>query len=140
MTLYAETSAVLRWLFNEEASKEILGCLKKAQKVVCSRLTPIETRRVISRAAAESRITATEAADLLAVFGQAVARWAIIELSPEIARRAEGIFPIEPVRTLDALHLSSAVFLREALPDLRLLSTDGRVRQNARQLGFEVLP
>ena len=140
MTLYAETSAVLRWLFNEEASKEILGYLRKAQKVVCSRLTPIETRRVISRAAAESRITATEAADLLAVFGQAVARWAIIELSPEIARRAESTFPLEPVRTLDALHLSSAVFLREALPDLHLLSTDDRVRQNARQLGFEVFP
>lgn len=140
MIVYAETSAVLRWLFNEDAGEQILDDLRKAKKVVCSRLTLIETRRAIRRAVAESRISETDAADLLAVFGQAVACWAVLELSAEVAQRAESPFPAEPVRTLDAIHLASALFLRESLPDLLMLSTDERVRRNARQLGFDVLP
>lgn len=49
----------------------------------------------------------------------------------EVARRAEGVFPVEPVRTLDAIHLASALFLRESFPELLILSTDERVRRNA---------
>lgn len=54
--------------------------------------------------------------------------------------RAEGEFPIEPIRTLGALHLASALVLRDALPDLVVLSTDERLRANALELGFAVLP
>jgi hypothetical protein len=58
-------------------------------------------------------------------------------MSDDVARRSEEAFPIEPVRTLDAIHLASALFLRQALPDLAIVSADERVRMNARALGFE---
>ena len=51
MTLYAETSAVLRWLFNESGGTAIRTLFASAQQVVSSRLTLIETRRVVRRAA-----------------------------------------------------------------------------------------
>jgi hypothetical protein len=57
-----------------------------------------------------------------------------------VAERAGGRFPLEPVRTLDAIHLASMAVLRESLPDLVVLSTDARVRENSAQLGFEVRP
>jgi hypothetical protein len=41
------------------------------------------------------------------------------------------------VRTLAAIHLGSALFLREALPDLALVTADERVRANAHALGFD---
>ena len=46
MTLYAETSAELRWLFGEPRGEEIERLLRSASKAVCSRLTLIEVRRV----------------------------------------------------------------------------------------------
>jgi len=49
-------------------------------------------------------------------------------------------FPVEPIRTLDAIHLASAILARAAVPDLALLSLDERVRANGRALGFTVLP
>jgi hypothetical protein len=55
-----------------------------------------------------------------------------------VSQRAEDPFPSEPVRTLDAIHLASALFLRQAFPDLTVLSADDRVRANAAQLGFDV--
>ena len=82
-------------------------------------------------------MTAAHAADLRAIFAQAASTWAILEISDEVARRAEEGFPLEPVRTLDAIHLASALFLRQALPDLAIVSADDRLLANARALGFD---
>ncbi len=138
MTVYAETSAVLRWLFAEERGEELRDVLAAAEKVAASRLTLIETRRVVRRAEREGRITAAQAADILAVFAQASSTWAILEITEEVARRAEDGFPDEPVRTLDAIHLASALFLRQSFPDLVVVSVDERLRANAALLGFDV--
>jgi predicted nucleic acid-binding protein len=138
VTLYAETSAVLRWLFGEEGGEAVRARLAAAAKVTSSRLTLIETRRVVRRAEYEDRITAAQSADLLAVFAQAASTWAVLEVSEEVARRAEEGFPNEPVRTLDAIHLASALFLRQSFPDLEIVSADERVVANAALLGFAV--
>ena len=140
MTLYAESSAVLRWLLNELGGDEVHRLLRDAAKVVCSRLTLVETRRVVLRAVGANLLDEVGATAVLETLARACAGWALLEISPEVADRAEAPFPAEPVRTLDALHLASALLLRQALPDLRLLSSDERVRTNGRRLGFEVLP
>lgn len=139
MTIYVESSALLRWLFAEEGGEQIRKTLASAAKVVTSRLTLIETRRVIRRAEQEGRLTAANAIDLLSILAQAAATWAVCEIVHEIAQRAEERFPAEPVRTLDAIHLASALFLRQALPELVLLSRDERVLSNARALGFAAI-
>lgn len=136
MTLFVETSAVLRWLFAEVDGETMRSTLAAAEKVTCSRLALIETRRVLRRAEREERITAAQTADLLAAFAQAASTWAVLEISEEVARRAEEGFPGEPVRTLDAIHLASALYLRQSFPDLVILSADERVRRNAALLGF----
>ena len=139
MTL-AETSAVLRWLLNEHGGADIHGLLRHATKVVCCRLTLVETRPVIRRAVAEKLLDEVASTAILEAFARARASWAVLEMTREVAERAEGAFPIEPVRTLDALHLAAALLLRQALSDLRLLSTDDRGCANGRELGFEVVP
>lgn len=136
MTPYAETSALLRWLFAEEGGEEIRATLAAAEKVTASRLALIETRRVIRRAERAGRISAAQAADLRALLAGAAATWAILEISEEVASRAEQDFPSEPLRTLDAIHLASALFLRQAIPDLVVLTADERVRANAALLGL----
>jgi hypothetical protein len=140
MILYAESSAVLRWLFNDVMADQILDDLVNATKVVCSRLTLVECRRAARRALSESRIVEAQLSEVLSVFAQSAARWAVLELTSDVAERAGGRFPVEPVRTLDAIHLASMGVLRESLPELVVLSTDSRVRENSAQLGFEVRP
>jgi predicted nucleic acid-binding protein len=138
--VYAETSAVVHWLFAEERGEAIRATLAGAHKVASSRLTTIETRRVVRRAEREGRITAAQAADVLAVLAQAASTWALLEISEPVARRAEEGFPTEPVRTLNAIHLASALVLRQAFPDLAVMTTDERVRANAALLGFATEP
>ena len=140
MTLYAETSAVLRWLFNEPQGDVILDQLRNAAKVATSRLTLVEARRAIRRASREAGLASAQRAKVLSALALAASRWALLDLSRAVVERAESEFPVEPIRTLDALHLASALVLREALPDLVVLSTDDRLRGNALELGFAVLP
>ena len=53
---------------------------------------------------------------------------------------ARGPFPGELIRALDAIHLATALVIRDIHPDLSVLSLDRRVRENAAALGFGVVP
>jgi len=66
-----------------------------------------------------------------------LARVAILELSPTVLTRALEPFPV-PVRTLDALHLASADFLRNQSQVVEFLSYDDRLLDAARCIGFAV--
>ena len=58
---------------------------------------------------------------------------ALLELAPPVLARALDPFPI-PVRTLDALHLSSIEFLRQRQQQVELASYDERLIAGARAL------
>lgn len=140
MNLYAESSAVVAWLLGEPGSEAVRRTLAEAAVVVGSDLTLIECDRVLIRAASLGRLPEADAASRHATLSAAAAHWVILGLTPEVGDRARQPFPVEPIRTLDALHLASALAARRAVPDLALLSLDRRVRACGRQLGFDLLP
>lgn len=61
-------------------------------------------------------------------------------MDDDVVQRARRPFPLESVRTLDAPHLASALVARSAAPDLRVLTLDQRVRENAERLGSGTVP
>jgi predicted nucleic acid-binding protein len=85
--------------------------------------------------------TRLHARDLARSHGDAaralLARLAMLELSPVILARAREPFPV-PVRTLDALHLASADFLREQKQEIQIASYDDRMTSTARKMGFSI--
>jgi hypothetical protein len=60
-----------------------------------------------------------------------------MEISEDVRMRASRFFPAEPIRTLDALHLATALLFMQAFPSLELLSYDQRILKNAAILGIE---
>ena len=64
-------------------------------------------------------------------------RLAVLELLPNVLARALEPFPM-PVRTLDALHLASMVFLGARGQALELASFDDRLLVAARSLGIPI--
>ena len=140
MSLYAESSAVLAWLLNESTASEVRRLLGGAEIIVTSDLTLIECHRVLIRAVALGELNEAEAADRRAHLANAAARWHILHIGSEIVDRAKQPFPEEPIRTLDALHLASALTARAAVAGLKILSLDDRLRQSAKRLGLPLLP
>ncbi len=140
MNLYAESSAVLAWLLGDEDGHRVRHELSGAETVFASDLTLVECDRVLVRAVHGGRLSEAEAGERAARLGQAAAHWALLRLDSEILERARRPFPAEPLRTLDALHLASALVARRAVPGLALLSLDQRVRRCGRQLGLALQP
>ncbi len=140
MNLYAESSAVASWLLDEPAAAAVRQCLSDAELIIASDLTLIECDRVLLRACAVGELSEAEAADRQAHLASAAARWHMLRIAPEIVDRAQRPFPGEPIRTLDAIHVASMLIARAAVPGLRMLSLDERVRRTATLLGLTVIP
>jgi predicted nucleic acid-binding protein len=142
LTLYAESSAVLAWLLGQPSGEAVASALAGASAVVTSDLTLIECDRVLRRlavgGAGSAQALAVEA--LRARLALVVETWAVEPIAPRVVARARQGFPDDAIRTLDAIHLATAVCLGEVLVDLEVASLDDCVRLNALALGFRVLP
>ena len=140
MTVYAESSAVLAWLLDQKHGDRVAATLAESELIIASDLTLVECDRVLSRAVILDELRESDAVQRQARLNAVSSRWTLFGLDEEIMERARRPFPAEPLRTLDAIHLASALVARKAVPDVAMLSLDTCVREAARRLGFDVLP
>ncbi len=68
-----------------------------------------------------------------------LARVSLVELDQAVLSRALQPFPV-PTRTLDALHLASASYLRERGADVRVATYDERLAEAAEGIGLRLYP
>lgn len=122
--IYIDAAVLLAHLFAEDRHPptELWN-----QTLVASRLLQYEVwTRIHRRRLAESHGDAGETL---------LSRIALLELSPRILTRALRSFPV-PVRTLDALHLASADYLRGRGQSVELATYDRRMADAARAMGI----
>lgn len=126
--IYVDTSVALAQLLSEDRRPpEDLW----QQDLVSSRL--LEYELWVRLNARDLARTHGDAARLL------LARLAFVEMLRGVLARARDPFPTR-VRTLDALHLASAGFLREQGIEISLATYDSRQRTAAEALGFPLHP
>ena len=131
---YVESSALLAALLEHEPT--VLAALRGAGRLVTSALTVAEASRGIVRARVSGRLTAdqeTAATRGLRTFQR---RCAIVGVTDVVLTRTGRRFPVEPVRTLDAVHLATIEMLAESPPLMTVVTRDDRVRNNARAMGY----
>ena len=134
--MYVETSAVLAWLLGESRSPAVL-VINEAKSVLTSALTEVEVRRSLARARTAGTISEAAAVHLEGVFESACRAWVLMEADPDVRARAAALFPVEPIRTPDAIHLATALEFLKAVEDIRVLSLDKRVLDNIGPLGLQ---
>lgn len=130
MTLYADTSALLKRYVDEPDSERAIELLTSDPELVTGRHTVVEVRRNLSRL-----LTATDATSARAAFAEDLRSLAIIELDAATCELAATVAEQTGIRTLDALHLGAA---RRLGTTLTFLTFDARQAQAARGLGFSV--
>ena len=124
--IYLDTSVVLAHLLAEDRRPPD-GLW--ASELVSSRLLEYELwNRVHARDLARSHGDVTR---LL------LARISLLDLDRTVLARALQPFP-EPMRTLDALHLASAAYLRERGVDLAVATYDQRMTRAVAAMGIEL--
>jgi predicted nucleic acid-binding protein len=105
---------------------------------VTSALTLAETARAILRARAAGRLTAEQEHASVLALRRFERRSYIVAVTDAVLARVRRSFPVEPVRTLDAVHLATAELLAEPPPLVTIVTRDDRIRRNAVALGYHV--
>ncbi len=136
--LYVDTSVLVKRCVAEPGS-DVASRATSAYTVVTSALAPLE---------ALSAITAKHRGGSLrtAAFRAAVRRleeersaWTLVEIVPAVLTKAERLIRTVPARTLDAIHIASALFFQEAGGvDMPFLTADSKQRQSAEAAGLVV--
>lgn len=134
MIVYLDTSIVLRVLLKEPNRSAMWGTWDRA---FSSALWRVEALRTVDRLRLLHEISDTEVADLVRDVQTIDGTLAIYPLDERIMRRASETFPTI-VGTLDAIHLASAIFIREFQNIDLLLTHDSQLGTAARSLGFRV--
>ncbi|MDH3404427.1 MAG: type II toxin-antitoxin system VapC family toxin [Acidobacteriota bacterium] len=129
--LYLDSSAILRPVLERGLSPEIGTRIEKAEVLVTSRLSLVETARAFHRVRLLGRHPEALIAD-----GERAVRglWRhceIWELDKEVCELAEAVSPTAPLRGLDALHLATFILARREIAGLRLLTADDRLHAAA---------
>lgn len=137
--VYVETSAVLACMLGEPDAKKVSRLLNKADVVLSSTLTILEAKRALFRLENQDAITASERSKTLGVLENNLLGWNLLEITFEIQQRAGEKFPVEPVRSLDAIHLVSMLEFLKIYPNLKVLTFDSRIRENLEPLGLELV-
>lgn len=135
--VYIESSALLRVLLERDAGLQ--KRLRSFDSFFTSTLTLIEVPRALARARNEARISVRAYARARSRFAAFARGCTVSELTDVVRERAALEFPVEPVRTLDAIHLATIVTWADTLGPLIVASCDQRVSQNALALGYEVV-
>jgi predicted nucleic acid-binding protein len=131
MTLYVDSSALLKRYVDEPDSDRAVELLSADPLLVTGRHTIVEVRRNLGRLLAPTDATAARAA-----FGADLASFAIVELDAATCELAATIAEQTGVRTLDGLHLGAASRLGTGVG---FLTFDVRQATAARALGFSVV-
>lgn len=140
MIVYVESSAALAGWLRQAGGAETSHLLRSAELCVTSDLTLMECDRAFHRAAALKQFSPVLLHAARAAAADLWNKSHVLEFEGSLVERARQRFPLEPIRTLDALHLAFYEKARRAFPALVMLSLDERVRSVARALGGEVLP
>lgn len=133
---YVETSALLAAILEGDA--EATASLRADGPRVTSALTFAEGHRALRRGIATKQFDADTERHAILVLDTFRQRCDVIGISDDILKRSALPFPVEPIRTLDAIHLASSSSLGELPQFITIVTRDERIAANARAMGFAV--
>lgn len=134
MNVYVDSSVLLRVVLGEPNRLRIWP---KITNAVSSQLIRLECLRTIDRArirfGLEDRVLSNHRADVL----EAIDAFSLVALDSIVVDRASEPFPTA-LGSLDAIHLASALLVRQEFEELAFATHDDKLGIAARAMGFSV--
>jgi uncharacterized protein len=122
---YVDASALTKLVLDEPDSVAMRRWYVETDQVLCSRIGIVETRRAVGRQPHDG-----------AHLDVIIRSVEVVEFDADIARQAAAIRPIS-LRTLDAIHLASAVRLGAVMD--AFVTYDDQLADAARSAGLSVV-
>jgi predicted nucleic acid-binding protein len=134
MTLYADSSSLLKVYLEEAHSDEVARLIASATTVVTSAIALVEIRAAVARAVRDRRLTKTEHEQARERLSQDWTTVVTVRVDERILRLAADLAERHGLRALDGIHLASFQQVLERTDDLEFSSFDERLVKAARKL------
>jgi predicted nucleic acid-binding protein len=137
--VYFDTSVLVKSYIQEVGSgrvRQLLG----THEFVSSAIAPVELYSAVRRRHRQGEITRRHYSAILNRVKQDRAFWQLVEPVPQVLMKAEKLVMAYNVRTLDAVHLASAIVLQESINlPLPFVTADERQLAAARDCRLETI-
>ena len=136
---YFDTSVLAKRYIRENGSDQANGLLRK-YRFISSRLALVEAASTFRRRHESGDMEATQFHAILARFDADAQHRSLIEPTREILDRAEKLARENNLRSLDALHLSSALCFNDSIHTrVPFITADSAQRDAATTLSLDVI-
>lgn len=115
MSLYLDTSALVKLYVREQGSAAVIRAVAEADVVATSRVGYPEARAAFARRHREGALSAAGLRRAVQALDTDLVTFAVIELSEGVARRAGDLADHHALRGFDAIHLASGLELGQML-------------------------
>ena len=134
MNVYVDSSVLLRVVLGEPGRLHIWT---RISTPVASELIRQECLRTIDRARIRFRLGDGEVTARRAAVLEAIDTFVLVPIQPAVLERASDPFPTL-LGSLDAIHLATALLVRDRFEELALATHDETLSLAARAVGFRV--
>ena len=134
MIAYVDSSVILRIVLGQANQ---LDAWQRLERSVASELVRVECLRTIDRARLAGRLDDATVASRRSGLLELLDGLELVGLEPAILDRAADPFPTS-ISTLDAMHLATALAIRDDIPSMAFATHDQSLGIAAAAMGFEV--
>lgn len=141
MIAYFDTSALIKFYIDEKDSDLVKKTLKDSEVIFTSKIAYVEMFSVFSRIKKDQAITENDYRKMLKSFIIDWESYAVIDITDRTLNITSQLFEFYPLRSLDALHLGSALLIQKEIDDdITFVCFDNRLWKAAKEENFKVIP
>jgi len=134
MIIYLDTSSLVKLYVEERDSRKVVDLVRSSKVTATSIVAYVEARAAFARRFREKAFTAREYRRLISSFNKDWDYYLVVGVTKELVWLSGDLAEKHSLRGFDAIHLSSAIFLREELSSPITFSCSDQKLQKASQL------
>ncbi len=142
MILYLDTSALLKKYFKEDGSGDIITLWKKTEAIVTSKVAYAETMASIFRKKKENKnVHEKHFESAIRSFEKDWTSFIRVDVNNDLNEKIRKLVAAHPLRGFDAIHLASALTVRENIHQNFVFACyDRRLSKAAEKEGLGIFP
>ena len=141
MIAYMDTSAMVKLYLSEPGSEASIRLWRESQRIAVSAVGYAELVAAFQRKRREGIVSREGLTRAIRSFKSDWESVQVVPLSPQLNRRIDRLVADHPLRGFDAIHLASALAIRDAVgEEFLLVSADRRLLDAAQKEGLNVYP
>ena len=114
---YFDTSALVKNYVREAGSSRLRALLTRYE-FLSSAITPIELQSAVQWRRRQREIAQPNYNSIISRIENDRSYWQLVEVVPQVLSKAEELVRTQSIRTLDAIHIASAMIIQDSLAAL----------------------